>query len=86
MCNRTRGHNFKLSNPVCSSNVRRHYFASRLVPIWNSLALEVVNLTNVLGIKKRLKCTSLDKFLLRKYSIFFLYLILILHYPAYIHL
>jgi len=32
-CNRTRGHNFKLSIPVCFNNVRSHYFASRVVPI-----------------------------------------------------
>jgi len=49
------GHNFKIFIPVYFSNVRRHYFASRVVPIWNSLSFEIVNLSNVVGFKKRLK-------------------------------
>jgi len=68
-CNRTRGHKFKLSIPVYFNNVRRHYFVNRVVPIWNSLSFEIVNLSNVLSFKNRIKYVSLDKFLMRNYSI-----------------
>jgi len=62
-CYRTKGHNFKLSIPVCLSNVRRHFFATRVVPIWNSLSFEIVNLPDVLSFKNKLKDVNLDKFL-----------------------
>jgi len=68
-CYRTRGHNFKLSIPVCFSNVRRHFFATRVVSIWNSLSFEIVNLPYVLRFKNKLKHVNLDKFFLRNYTI-----------------
>ena len=32
-----RGHPFKLSVPLTKTNTHKFFFASRLVPIWNSL-------------------------------------------------
>ena len=37
----TRGHDFKLSIPVCRSEVRRT-FGARVVRVWNSLSSQVV--------------------------------------------
>jgi len=54
-CYRTRGHNFKLSIPICLSYVRRHFFATRVVHLWNSLTFEIINLPNVLSFKNKLK-------------------------------
>src|SRR5258708_36567156 len=67
ICNKTRGHNFKLSLPSYTSNVRCHFFPRRVVPMWNFLSSELVNVTSVAIFKKRLKCTNFDKFLVRTY-------------------
>ena len=38
----TRGHNFKLSIPVCRSELGRRTFGARVVRVWNSLPSQVV--------------------------------------------
>ena len=38
----TRGHRFKLIVPISKSNIRKYFFAARVVPIWNSLPEKLV--------------------------------------------
>ena len=44
---RTRGHNYKLKGLRCRLDIRRCWFSSRIVPLWNSLPQEVVNASTV---------------------------------------
>jgi len=53
----TRGHNLKLFNSRCHSDLRKYSFAVRLVNIWNSLPDSVISANNVNTFKNRL-----DKF------------------------
>ena len=47
----TRGHNFKLSNPLCHSEARRRFLNSRVVGVWNSLPAAVVDCETVESFK-----------------------------------
>jgi len=40
---RTRGHNRRLIRPNFKINLRKYFFSCRVIPIWNSLPIEVVN-------------------------------------------
>ena len=62
---RTRGHNFKLLMPKWNTQHRHHFFAVRIVPVWNSLSFELVNSQSVNSFKTGLFNTDLNKFLLR---------------------
>lgn len=44
---RTRGHNYKLKGLRSKLDVRRCWFSSRVVPLWNSLPREAVNASSV---------------------------------------
>ena len=48
----TRGHSYKLSIPVCRSELRRRWFAVRCVSIWNGLPAEVVESDSLFVFKK----------------------------------
>ena len=37
-----RGHPFRLAIPISKNNVRKHFFAVRVIPIWNSLPTSIV--------------------------------------------
>ena len=50
---RTRVHQFKVSVPLCSIDLRKRFFAVRVVPWWNSLACDTVS-ADSLDIFKRL--------------------------------
>ena len=50
----TRGHRFKLSVPVCRSELRRRFFNVRNVAIWNSLPVDIVEVCSVDSFKGRL--------------------------------
>ena len=39
----TRGHPYKLYGNHCRTNVRRHFFACRIVKVWNSLPTDRVD-------------------------------------------
>ena len=54
----TRGHRFKLSIPVCRSEIWRRMFGIRCVTIWNSLPAPLVECKSVEGFK-----CGLDMFL-----------------------
>jgi hypothetical protein len=59
----TRGHEWKLVVPSANSNVRKYFFANRVVPVWNSLPNEVVTSPTISSFKSRLGKISLDNFL-----------------------
>ena len=50
----TRGHDFKLFVPRCTTDIRARYFSLRVVPVWNSLPNEVVCASSVLQFKRLL--------------------------------
>ena len=50
----TRGHNFKLKKQSCRRDVRKCFFANRVVNDWNSLPSNVVNAEAVNQFKDRL--------------------------------
>ena len=50
----SRGHNLKLSVPICRTEVRRRLLAVRQVATWNSLPAEVVEVGSVATFKTRL--------------------------------
>ena len=43
----TRGHRYKLVHPSVRINVRQHFFAVRIIPVWNSLSLNVVEAESI---------------------------------------
>lgn len=53
----TRGHSYKLETHRTNYDLRKHFFTNRIVKIWNSLPLDVVNSTNTNMFKNHL-----DKF------------------------
>ena len=50
----TRGHRYKLVHPSFRINVRQHFFAVRICPVWNSLSLNVVEVESISCFKARL--------------------------------
>lgn len=63
----TRGHSLKLRVLKSNRECRRHFFALRVVNIWNSLTNEIVTAPTLSIFKKRLYSFSLDDRLLRTY-------------------
>ena len=43
----TRGHPFKLTVPLAKTDVRKYFFAVRIVPVWNSLPKNVVTASSI---------------------------------------
>ena len=58
----TRGHQFKLSIPVCRSEIRRKYFGVRVVNSWNNLPPDVVSTDSLESFKRHLDRLLSDKF------------------------
>ena len=59
-----RGHPFRLAIPLSKNNVRKHFFAVRVIPIWNSLPTSIVTSpTDKILKKKRLLKHNLSSFL-----------------------
>jgi hypothetical protein len=55
----SRGHDLQLYQQHSNKNIRKHSFALRVTPTWNSLPCEVVNAPSVSSFKRRLdKCWS----------------------------
>ena len=59
----TRGHRFKLIVPISRSNIRKYFFASRVVPIWNSLPEKLVTACSPHVFKKLLSGYDFSVFL-----------------------
>ena len=58
----THGHRFKLVHPSVRINVRQHFFAVRIIPVWNSLSSNVVEAESISCFKARLSREGLTKF------------------------
>ncbi|MFZ2537611.1 MAG: reverse transcriptase domain-containing protein, partial [Oscillospiraceae bacterium] len=59
----TRGHSLKLSAHLCKSNIRKHFFAVRVVPIWNSLPEKIVTSGTTRTFKKLISTYDFSMFL-----------------------
>ena len=49
----TRGHRYKLVHPRVRINVRQHFFAVRIIPVWNFLSSNVVEAESISCFKAR---------------------------------
>jgi hypothetical protein len=61
--NITRSNGLKLYKPRCRTDIRKYFFANRVVDPWNSLPEVVVNSPSLWSFKRRLKCCDLSRFL-----------------------
>ena len=59
----TRGHPFKLTIPLTRTNLRKYFFSSRVIPIWNSLPANIVNASTSSLLKKLISGHDLSLFL-----------------------
>ena len=50
----TRGHRFKVSIPVCRSELRRRFFSVRVATLWNGLPVAVAERESIGGFKSGL--------------------------------
>lgn len=64
---RTRGHDFKLSKPICNNNARQFTFACRRIDVWNALPASVFNCVSIDGFKRNLHYIDFTKFLTHNY-------------------
>ena len=62
----TRGHSLKLHVPTSRINCRQHFFAVRVVKVWNSLPEEVISAPRLSVFTFRLKNVNLSRFLVGK--------------------
>ena len=58
----TRGHQFKLMLEHCDTNTRKHFFAQRVVTVWNSLPAATTNFTTLTAFKASLQNINLRAF------------------------
>jgi hypothetical protein len=73
----TRGHNLKLTKPICKSNLDSNQFSYRAIDAWNGLSHETVNAPSLLCFKHQLFETNLDLYCKRTY-----FLLLTLSLPS----
>ena len=59
----SRGHPVRISVHLATLNVRQHFYATRVTPIWNSLPTEMVTTPSVHQFKSGIIKTDLSKFL-----------------------
>ena len=59
----TRGHSLKLVKPNCSNDVRKYFFTSRVIDVWNSLSEDIVKSPSVAVFKKTLRSVNFNTFL-----------------------
>jgi len=62
--NSTRGHSHRLAVPIFKSDVRKHSFACRVVPVWNSLPNEIITAKSLFNFKAQIRQIDLGKFLI----------------------
>ena len=58
-----RGSCLKLVKPTCSSDIRKYFFASRVIDVWNCLNDDIVKSPSISVFKKRLSGVKFDRFL-----------------------
>ena len=59
-----RGHSLRLAVPLARYNFRKHFFAAKIVPIWNSLPDSLVTSSTTSLFKSRLSKYNLSSFLI----------------------
>ena len=59
----TRGSCLKLAKPTCSSDIRKYFFTSRVIDVWNYLNDDIVKYPSISVFKKRLSGVKFDRFL-----------------------
>jgi len=62
-CSITRGHPLKLAPPLCKTNLRKFFFSSRVIQVWNSLPVKIVMSTSTFQFKKLLSVHDYSVFL-----------------------
>ena len=62
----TRGHSLTLHVPTSRINCRQHFFAVRVVEVWNSLPEEVISAPRLSVFTFRLKNVNFSRFLVGK--------------------
>ena len=58
----TRGHEYKLAVPRCRSELKRRFFSSRVVGVWNGLSAETVGADTLGTFKRRLDVSCGEEF------------------------
>jgi hypothetical protein len=58
----TRGHNKKLTKPVCHTNGQLNFFSNRVVNYWNSLPPDIVNAKTLGSFSDKLRSLDLTRF------------------------
>ena len=61
--NGTRGHDLKLYTNYCRVNVRKHFFCSRIIAVWNALKMNPCNTKTLKAFKIFLKNVDLSEYL-----------------------
>jgi hypothetical protein len=64
--NSTRGHSWKLKNPIPRLDSRLYFFSYKIINTWNALSSKTVEATSTTMFKFMLKSESFEKFLLIK--------------------
>ena len=59
-----RGHSLRLAVPLARNNIRKHFFAVKIVPIWNSLPDSLVTSSTTSLFKSLLAKHNLSSFLI----------------------
>ena len=59
----TRGHDLKLREELCKSDVAKFFFSNRVCDVWNSLNSHFVNSPSVFVFKTRVRSADLARFL-----------------------
>ena len=54
---RTRGHSLKLAKHSCSTDIRKYFFAERVISNWNSLSQRCIDCVTINEFKNQLKLT-----------------------------
>jgi len=49
--------------PICSSDIRKYFFTSRVIDVWNCLNDDIVKSPSISVFKKRLSGVKFDRFL-----------------------
>ena len=58
----TRGHPLKLATPIAKKDVRKYFFSTRIIPIWNALLSDFVMVNSTKKFKKLISTLDLSEF------------------------
>ena len=59
----TRGHKYKLFVNYSRLNVRKHFFAKRVVSVWNNLECDIINFSSLRSFKQSLMMCHMSKYM-----------------------